>query len=445
MRWLLLKDLQILRRSPLLLALLVLYPIAVSVLIGLALSRGPDKPAVAFLNQVPESQNVISVGGEEVDVSRYADQLFQSIQPVRVSSRAEAVEKVRDGDVLAALIIPSDITQKLEAGLEPAEVEVLYNAEDPVKASFVQDTIKAQVQDANAVLSDRLIEVATGYLELIVAGGEFSLLGRSIEVLGLESSEEILAAVREQLPAGSPERERVDQVVQFARLASENLSLADDVLASVGTPIAVRTEVVEGGRTPLSSFAAQVALVVSLMFVALLLASGTLALERDENAFQRITRGLVSRTGLLVEKAGLAAGCAVLSSLLMLAGLTLFVDLEWSRFPLWVAALAMGALAFGSMGVAVGALAREVTAASLLAFMISLPIAFLALVPSGAISGAFYDAVRIVTALFPFGATLDGLDAAMNDSGGLARALIHLAALIAGFGALARLALRRFA
>ena len=50
MRWLLLKDLQILRRSPLLVALLVLYPIVLAVLIGLALSAGPEKPKVAFAN-----------------------------------------------------------------------------------------------------------------------------------------------------------------------------------------------------------------------------------------------------------------------------------------------------------------------------------------------------------------------------------------------------------
>ena len=37
MRWLLLKDLQILRRSPLLTALLVIYPIVLAVLIGFAI------------------------------------------------------------------------------------------------------------------------------------------------------------------------------------------------------------------------------------------------------------------------------------------------------------------------------------------------------------------------------------------------------------------------
>ena len=38
MKWLLLKDLQILRRSPLQLALLIIYPVAVALLVGFALS-----------------------------------------------------------------------------------------------------------------------------------------------------------------------------------------------------------------------------------------------------------------------------------------------------------------------------------------------------------------------------------------------------------------------
>jgi len=51
----------------------------------------------------------------------------------------------------------------------------------------------------------------------------------------------------------------------------------------------------------------------------------------------------------------------------------------------------------------------------------------------------------VVSAVFPFKATLDALDAALNDAGGLGVALLHLGALFAGFSALSRLALRRFA
>ncbi|HEY1275130.1 MAG TPA: ABC transporter permease [Thermoleophilaceae bacterium] len=445
MRWLLLKDLQILRRSPLLVALLVLYPIVIAVLIGFALSRGPDKPEVAFLNEVPPSAGVIQLGGERIDISEQGRRLFEAIDPVPVKSREEAIQKVKDGDVLGALIIPKDITAKLQSTLEPGTVEVYYNAEDPAKKQFVENTINSQVQQANAALTKRIAKEALRLLELIRSGGHYSFLGQDFDVLGLKRAEEYLREAREALPAGSTDRERVDKAISFAKLARDNLTFSDDVLSVVGEPIRVKSTVVNGGTTSLTSFAVALAVAVSLMFIAVLLAAGTLALEREENAFSRLVRGLVSRTGLLVEKAGLAAACSVAVCLVMLVGLGLFVDLDWSRVPLWIAALAGGALAFASVGLAIGALTREVRAASLLAFMLALPLAFLALVPSGAVAPALYDVIRAVSAVFPFKPTLDAMDAALNDAGGLAGPLLHLLVLFVGFGAISRVALRRFA
>ncbi|MEJ7655784.1 MAG: ABC transporter permease [Thermoleophilaceae bacterium] len=445
MRWLLLKDLQILRRSPLLVALLVIYPIVVSVLIGLALSRAPEKPRVAILNQVPAGGEIISLGGEEVNTARYSEELFEAVDPVRVGSREEAMELVREGEVLGALIIPADITTKLQIGLEPATVEVLYNAEEPVKAQFVQDTIKSQVQDANAALTRKFTDVALDYLDLVVSGGDFSFLGRSFNVLGLGPAEQVLRQAKAKVPPNSPEARQIQQVIDFGRLARQNLDLSDEVLSSVGEPIRVDARVVEGaGSTALSSFAVALAVTVSLMFVTLLLAAGTLALEREENAFRRLVRGLVSRTTLLAEKVGLAAACSSVVALLMLCGLALFVELDWARFPLWAAAAVAGALGFAAMGAAIGALAREVRAASLLAFMVSLPIAFLALVPSGAVSSGLYDATQVISALFPFDPALAALVAALDGSSDLLAPLVHLLVLALAFATAARLGLRRF-
>lgn len=458
MRWLLVKDLQILRRSPLLLALLVIYPIVIAVLIGFALSRGPDKPRVAFLNLAEQGE--LELGGETINLSDYADTLFESIDPVTIDCEGrdpkeceqEALDKVRDGDVLAALVIPENITQRLQAlqslsAVEPPTVNVYFNAEDPVKARYVEDTIKSQAQDANAALSKKLTEAALSYLDLIVEGGEISLplLGGDIDVLGLERSNAIVRAAQAQLPPNSEARRQLDQVIRFSQLAQENLDLSDEILNTIGTPVKVETQTLDGDTTPLSSFAVAVAVAISLMFVTVLLAAGMLALEREENAFRRLVRGLVSPTTLLAEKALLAAACSVVLGMLMLCGLALFVDLDWGRFPLWLAGIAAGSLGFAALGLAVGALAREVRAASLLAFMLGLPIAFLALVPSGAVSAALYDVIQAISAVFPFDPTLDAMDAALNDAGGMAGPLVHLAVLTLGYGALARLALRRFA
>ncbi len=363
MRWLFVKDVQILRRSPLLLALLVIYPIVIAVLIGFALSRGPDKPKVAFVNLVPAAQNQIDLAGESIDLSDYADTLFKSIDPVRIDCEDrdpqecenEALDKVRDGDVLAALVIPADVTQKLQAlqslqAVEPPTVKVYFNAEDPVKARYVEDTIKSQAQDANAALTKKLTEVALSYLDLLVRGGDISLpLLGNIDVLGLERSNAIVRAAEAQLPPNSEARAQLERVLRFGELARQNLDLSDEILNTIGTPIKIDTQVVEGGTTPLSSFAVAVAVAVSLMFVTVLLAAGTLALEREENAFARLVRGLVSRTGLLVEKGVLAASSAFVVAFLMLAGLALFINLAWDRVPQWIVALAAGALAFGAL------------------------------------------------------------------------------------------------
>src|SRR5256885_2033339 len=298
MRWLLVKDLQILRRSPLLVAMLVLYPILIAALVGFAVTSGPSKPRVALLNQVRKEKNRVSLGGENVNVAQEAKPLFDAITVVRVKTEAEAIAKVRSGDVLAALILPADITQQLQeatsgSGTRPT-VRVYYNAEDPAKQAFVENTIKARVQEANAALSKKVTQVALSYLKLIGSGGQFAFLGRTFDV-----------------------------------------------------------------------------------------------------------RGLVTQTQLLVEKIGLAALCSVLVGLVLLVGLSVFVNLPWSRFPLWLLALIFGAAAFGALGVAFGALTREVRAASLLAFMASLPIAVLGLVPSGAVSNALYDVIRTLSAVFP--------------------------------------------
>jgi ABC-2 type transport system permease protein len=308
----------------------------------------------------------------------------------------------------------------------------------------VENTIRSQVQVANAALTRKIAEEAVSLLELIRRGGDYEFLGRNYEVLGLEESERILREARSELPAGRL-RGRVDEMIRFSELSQENLTFSDEVLAAVGEPIKVKPEVVKGGSTSLSSFAIALAVTVTLMFITVLLAAGVLAGEREENAFGRLVRGLVSPVGLLVEKAGLAAACSLVVALLMMAGLGLFLELDWGRAPLWVVAAAFAAMGFAALGLAIGALAREVRAASLLAFMLGLPLAFLALVPSGAVAPVLYDLVRGISALFPFKPGLDAMDAALNDAGSLAGPLLHLTILTLIFGGLARLGLRRFA
>jgi ABC-2 type transport system permease protein len=352
--------------------------------------------------------------------------------------------------VLGALILPEDFLDKLQsqlsgAGLESAQVEVYVNEDDPVKARLVDDRISALITEANLILSTEIKKQLLTYLDVLVKGGEFTVpfLGQTIDVLGLDKSEAILRAIETQLKG--PQAEVVRQVIKFANLAGENLSFADELLGSVAQPIAVDKQVVSGDVPPLDTFATAVAIAITLMFVTTLLVAGSLALEREENTFARLTRGLVSRSALLAEKIGLGTICSVVVAVVLLGVLELFVSLEWERAPLFLAAIVLAGAGFAAMGSAIGVAAREVRASALAAFALTLPIAFLSLIPTGTVSSQLYDWIRVFTGAFPFRPALDAITAGLSPGGDLPLNLLHLALLTLAYFALARVALRRFA
>jgi hypothetical protein len=447
-RWLLLKDLQILRRSPLQAVLLVAYPILIAVLVGFAISGGPEKPRVAFLNEVPADTRV-SVAGQQLPAAGVSDRICARVECVDVKNRAEAVEEVESGEVLAALILPADLVDQINSlsTLTPGipKVEVLVNQEDPVKAQLVDERISTLMAQANLAIARRIAIEGGNYLDLIINGGKFEVIGQSVQILGLRASAQILEALGPALPAG-PLRSSLAQVTEFTERSRDNLDIAGPLIKRIAQPIVVEKEVVNGSAPPLEIFAIAVAATLTLAFVTVLLVAGSLALEREENAFPRLTRGLVSPAGLLGEKVVLGMAVGLVVTLLMLAGMQLFVPLQWSRFGLWLLAILAGGGALAAAGAALGAAAREVRAVSLLAFMVTLPVAFLSLIPSGAVGGGVFDLVRIVTAIFPFKPALQAMTAALDSAGpGIGMPLLHLAILIAAYGLLARFALRRFA
>ena len=209
---------------------------------------------------------------------------------------------MRDGEALAALVVPADAADRLQAmlslsGGEPPTVEVFYNAEDPVKRRYVESTIRSRLAEADAALSDAVLAQSAKYLDLVVKGGKlsFPLVGE-VQILGLRNAQTLIDTSLKGLPEDAPERPALQQVSRFARLAADNLDLSKPILTSIGQPVRVKQTVVSGSKTPLDQFAVSVAATLSLMLVTVLLAAGLLALEREEGVFARLVRGLVSRT-----------------------------------------------------------------------------------------------------------------------------------------------------
>jgi ABC-2 type transport system permease protein len=371
MRWLLVKDLQILRRSPLLVGLLVVYPIAIALMIGFALSSPPSKPTVAFYNQVPKGQGTISLGSQKLDVAGYARDLLRSVQPIKVHSEAEAIAAVRDGRALAAVVIPADLPQQVQnlitQGVGNPTVQLYLNSKDPIERQYVDQAISSRITQVEQDVSKQVLRVAVTDLQQVLNGGGVQILGQTVRLLGLRNARTIVQGTLASLPRDSPLRPALAQVISFADLAIQGLAFAKPVLGTIGTPLTVNETELAGRTTPTDAYAAAIAVIVSLMFVAMLLASGMLALERSEHA-------------------------------------------------------------------------------ALMAFLISLPIAFVALVPASAVSGTLKTVLDVIAFLFPFKAALQAVSNAFSaTSPPVGLPLLHLAVLTAVFGGLALLAMRRFA
>ena len=118
------------------------------------------------------------------------------------------------------------------------------------------------------------------------------------------------------------------------------------------------------------------------------------------------------------------------------------MPLDWGSAQSWLLALLLGGAAFAALGIALAVLARDVETATLLAFALALPLAFLALVPENAVSAGLYDVIRVISACFPFKPALDGLQRGL-DGARLAGPALHLLALTAVYAVAARVGLRR--
>jgi len=170
------KGLLILGRSRLLLALLVIYPIAIALLIGFAISRSPSKPRVAIVDETPPGQTV-RVGSQRVSVSQYAQEIFKQVDAVPVGSREEAIEQIKSGQVLAAVVIPANIAARISSDVSQGNLEVLYNG-DALEQSLVQSSLESALAQANLGFSEQIQQAAAKAIQSLLTGGTSAAWGR---------------------------------------------------------------------------------------------------------------------------------------------------------------------------------------------------------------------------------------------------------------------------
>ena len=430
------KDLRVLRRSPFLLAVLVAYPLVIALLVGLVAGYSSSKPRVALvdLEHLPPA---ITLGGKTFDVQRTIDEVGRNVRLVRLPQR-EAERELANGNVVAVLTVPRGFVAALMGMVRSPtlKVELAPGALRP----RLEQQVQALVYTLNLKLQRAYIGTNLNYVQLILQGGTGTFLGRRFDVLGLDGAQRLLA----QLPNGP----RISQLRDFVHDARLALAQTGSALRATANPIALQ-RVNDKGRTWLLGAQVQAyALAVTLSFLALVLAAGALASERDENVIGRLARGLVRKSQLVAAKVALAAvvggglgfGVAVVfGAIVQIAGVQ--GGEPWARLPLVAVGVLLAGAAVGAVGAVVGALARESRAASLVAVLVVLPIVFLGLVPREIVPAAAW-----ISDALPFAHAVRFFSGALYDVSpwhAVVREAAWLLGLALAFAAAARVAMRR--
>jgi ABC-2 type transport system permease protein len=270
--------------------------------------------------------------------------------------------------------------------------------------------MQSLVYQLNQKLQGGYIEANLAFVQLLLHGGKGRFLGRNFDVLGLDRTRTELAKL--------PPSKRVAAIEHFVEQAKTGLAQTGDALRATANPITLEQAASHGRTWILSAQVQSYGIAVTVTFLALLLAAGATAAERDEGTIGRLRRGLLSLGELVSSKVALAAvvGLALGAAIAIVFGIVVEAagitgGEPWSRLPLLLAGVLLAAAVVGAAGVLLGVLAREARTASLLAVLLVLPVVFLGLVPRGALPFAYW-----VSLFLPFAHAVRLFGAALYDA-----------------------------
>lgn len=430
------KDLLVLRRSPLLLGVLITYPLVIAALISVTATFVNSKARVALVDQ-DHLPKTIAIGQHRFHVDETINAVAKNVQLVRLSA-AEASRQLQTGRIVASLTIPRGFVADLKTGVRSPTL--LLQTTIGGITPRVRQQVQALVYELNRRLQKAFIEQDLTYVDLLLHGGSGQVLGERFHIIGLDGTERIL----KKLPAG-PRLDAIRDFVHDARLA---LALTDNAIRSTAQPIQLSDATTHGRTWELSAQVQAYALALTITFLGLLLAAGSLAAERDENVVGRLIRGLVTPGELVAGKivltalvaALLGAAVAIVFGIIIEAGNVVGGE-PWERLPLLVAGIALVGAALGGLGAAIGTVAREARTASLVAILVVLPIVFLGLVPREIAPPAGW-----VSDVFPFAHCVRFVSSALYDSdpwGSVGRETLWLVGITGVTGLATRLGIRR--
>lgn len=436
------KDALLVWRNRALLVTLVVYPLLVVGVLGLAFADPEQRIPIAVVDHDAESPPIDVLGAEfsTADIKAELDEFAQ----LRETDEEEALSLLRNGEVDAVVIFPlafvSDLVQSLTG---PARLTVVLDFSDPVKASIAENNIRGVVQRFN----DRVVEEKVQFVGRVLAvAREGGTLPGGETFIGFERARENVRIVRQNnndtLSAADQARlletqEFIDQVIAI-------LEQAQTIIESTARPLDLQVDHVESGILTARDIVVPAAMALSVFWTGTLATATLLVYERESQASRRLEVAPVSAFTVVSAKGFLTLLLVAAQTFLILLAAVVGWSVRVDGPGLVALVVLASSVAAVGLGLLVASVTRTTSGATLLAVLVTFPMMFL--------SGLFYpisfmpESAQAVAKALPLTYSVDGLRGAMLRDFTLGDAWPDLAILLvmgAVFGSLALVLSRR--
>ena len=267
----------------------------------------------------------------------------------------EARRALATGRVVATLTVPPGFLADLKSGLHSPSL--VYEATRGGISSRVTQQVQALVYALNGRLQSAYLQTDLHYVQLIVERRQGDVPRPDLRRAG----------TRRDADAARPARRRARSATASPSSRGSPASRwrrPGSLLGATASPIGLERAHEHSRSSLLSAQVQSYALALTITFLALLLAAGAIASERDENAIGRLRRGLVSMGELVSAKVALAAVVSLALGLTIAVVFGVIVEAggvaggePWQRLPLLALGLLLAGAALGAIGTLLGALA----------------------------------------------------------------------------------------
>jgi ABC-2 type transport system permease protein len=340
-----------------------------------SMSSGVNNVVLAVREEdYPYLGETVWLNGESNDASALVKRYSEDITEIKeYNSEAEAREDLKKGRVDAVIVLPRGFVHRLKVLEEVADVKVILDQSNLVKAEFAETNIRGFLSRIDEGVVKSKVEAVISGLNALVGGGDF--FGN--EITGLEQIRENLQKIKGALAANPELQATVDTGIELADTVINDIEDAAVYLRATALPINLEVTSVAGRQLSAKDAVVPSLIALSILWTGVLCGAILMVIEEEEGMRTRLGLTEMGPFALVGSKLLLATAIVFVQSAVMLLIAVAIFGVFASNAPLALLVIAVSSFSCIGIGLVIAAFAREVAGAVILSVLVSFPLIFM--------------------------------------------------------------------